>query len=405
MWDTVEKAKSANRLISTFGNSAGSDARGPADVSRVAHRTAGLMAHDSLYLPVLDGLRFIAFLLVFLHHLPRTIVGFATIARVGWAGVDIFFALSSFLLFYLLGAEQKSRGDIDLPKFYGRRLLRVYPLMVLFPLAMLAIFGGFAPRYYTNVAGNVFGIENFLVWFRGYSQLPYSAHLWSLSYELQMYVVLPLAFLIYRSAGQRFLLRLLMGIWLVSLGARATFLFTVPAASGVIWVAPFLRPESTLIGIALAVLVLNQQAKLSPSLVMGFLVAASVALIAGPDISARGLWQLALYPICASIAGALLWLALHADGFRWLLSRRVPRYLGKISYGLYVYHLLGIYLALVVFRWFGVQQQPEDFAYYMSWLVLALALTIMMAAASYRFIESPFLHLKARFELVKSRPI
>jgi peptidoglycan/LPS O-acetylase OafA/YrhL len=405
MWDTVEKAKSENRLISTFGNSAVSDAGAPADFSRVAHRAAGLMAHDSLYLPVLDGLRFVAFLLVFLHHLPRTIVGFATIARVGWAGVDIFFALSSFLLFYLLGAEQKSRGDINLSKFYGRRLLRVYPLMVLFPLAMLGLYGGFASQYYTDVAGNVFGIENFLVWFRGYSKLPHSPHLWSLSYELQMYVVIPLAFLIYRSAGQKFLLRLLIGIWFVSLGARATFLFTLQAASGIIWVAPFLRPESTLIGIALAVLVMNQQAKLSPTLVVGFLLAASVALISGPDISAGGLWQLALYPICAGIAGALLWLALHTDGFRSLLSRRVPRYLGKISYGLYVYHLLGIYLALAVFRWFGVQHQPEDFAYYMAWLGLALALTIMMAAASYRVIESPFLHLKARFELVKSRPI
>ena len=150
------------------------------------------------------------------------------------------------MLFYLLSAEQKARGDIDLPKFYWRRLLRVYPLMVLFPVAMLVIFGGFGSQYFTDVAGDVFGIENFLIWFRGYSKLPYSPHLWSLSYELQMYVVIPIAFLIYRSAGQKFLLRLLLGVWIVSLGARATFLFTVPEARGIIWVTPFLRPESTL---------------------------------------------------------------------------------------------------------------------------------------------------------------
>ena len=227
MWGTVETASSANRVIATLGSSAVCEASAAADVRALAHRAAGPKGADSLYLPVLDGLRFIAFLLVFLHHMPRTIIGFAAVSRVGWAGVDIFFALSSFLLFYLLSAEQKARGDIDIPKFYWRRLLRIYPLMLLFPLAMLAIFGGFAPQYYANVAGNVFGIENFLVWFRGYSQLPYSPHLWSLSYELQMYVVLPLAFLIYRSAGQKFLLRLLIGIWLVSLGARATFSFTL----------------------------------------------------------------------------------------------------------------------------------------------------------------------------------
>jgi peptidoglycan/LPS O-acetylase OafA/YrhL len=270
---------------------------------------------------------------------------------------------------------------------------------------MLVMFTGFAPKHYTDVGGNVFAIENFLVWVRGYSKLPYSAHLWSLSYELQMYVVIPLAFLIYRAAGQKFFLRLLLGVWIASLGARATFLFAMPSAGGIIWVTPFLRPESTLVGIALAIVVANHLLKPPKAVVMAILIGAVTALIAGPDISVGGLWLVVLYPICASIAGTLLWLALHADGFRSLLSHRAVRYLGKISYGLYVYHLLGIYGALACLQWLGLHHSPEKFVYYVCWLALALASTIAMAAASYRFVESRFLRLKARFELVKSRPI
>ena len=319
--------------------------------------------------------------------------------------MDIFFALSSFLLFYLLSAEQNRCGDIDIPKFYWRRLLRVYPLMVLFPALMFALFTGWEPKYYTDVTSNIFGVENFVVWIRGYSTLPYSPHLWSLSYEAQMYVVIPLAFLIYRASGQKFFFRVLIGIWVASLGARATFLFAAPEARGIIWVTPFLRPDSTLVGITLALVAANHEVKVSKALVTAILISAAAALLLGPDISAGGSWLLVLYPICATIAGALLWLTINTRILSALLSHKTVRYLGKISYGLYVYHLLAIYAVLAAFQRLGIQHSPENFAYYLCWLVLALALTIGMAAISYRFVENPFLRWKSRFELVKSRPI
>jgi peptidoglycan/LPS O-acetylase OafA/YrhL len=83
-----------------------------------------------------------------------------------------------------------------------------------------------------------------------------------------------------------------------------------------------------------------------------------------------------------------------------LLANRVARYLGKISYGLYVFHLVAIEMAEKIAHrlwsggppWVGVA-------------ALALAITIAVAAASYQLLERPFLRLKRRFEAVATRPI
>jgi len=79
---------------------------------------------------------------------------------------------------------------------------------------------------------------------------------------------------------------------------------------------------------------------------------------------------------------------------RWL------RYLGKISYGLYVFHDLALYLSLKVFG--GFVHNLRAFVGY--WCV-GLSLTLCMAALSYQFFESPFLRLKERYARVKSRPV
>ena len=163
MWANFTKLKSSNRrVIPCSGASTSQETEG-----RIDQQVVG-----SLYLAALDGLRFLAFLLVFLHHLPRTFAVLSTASRVGWVGVEIFFAISSFLFFYLLAAEQQACGEIDIPKFYWRRLLRIYPLMVLFPFLMLALFTGFQPQYYSDVAGNIFAIENFLIWVTWLQQTP-----------------------------------------------------------------------------------------------------------------------------------------------------------------------------------------------------------------------------------------
>src|SRR5262249_53238707 len=76
------------------------------------------------------------------------------------------------------------------------------------------------------------------------------------------------------------------------------------------------------------------------------------------------------------------------------------RYLGKISYGMYVFHMLALYLSEKIIG--GYARNPGKFA---AWWILGFVLTLAMAAISYRVLESPFLRIKERFAFVKSRPV
>jgi peptidoglycan/LPS O-acetylase OafA/YrhL len=101
------------------------------------------------------------------------------------------------------------------------------------------------------------------------------------------------------------------------------------------------------------------------------------------------------YPMVA-LGGALLLLAVLCEGARparWLV------YLGRISYGLYVFHVLGLLMSD-----YAVADQTSSLARYVLRVGVAFGFTVAMAAISYRWLEAPFLNLKQRFTHVLSRP-
>src|SRR5215831_4185884 len=125
-------------------------------------------ASQSFYRPELDGLRFFAFLFVFITHafsddatvyvargVPWWIAHLAArLAHIGRYGVPLFFVLSSYLITELLIRESRLRGRIDVPRFYARRALRIWPLYFVFVLASAVVVravahtpGAFPDRY------------------------------------------------------------------------------------------------------------------------------------------------------------------------------------------------------------------------------------------------------------------
>jgi peptidoglycan/LPS O-acetylase OafA/YrhL len=135
----------------------------------------------ALYIPALDGLRFVAFLFVLMSHFSDALP-----ANRGWIGVEVFFVISSFLFFHLLNAEYRAIGRIDIFKFFARRMLRIYPLMMLYSLLMFFIFSPENLHSVFRLVGLALLADNFVTCVKGYNLvIPFAAHLWTLSYEFR----------------------------------------------------------------------------------------------------------------------------------------------------------------------------------------------------------------------------
>ncbi len=149
-----------------------------------AHHAAGRVAS-------LDGLRALAVLAVVLHH--------GGAMSVGWLGVDLFFVLSGFLITTLLVREHQQAGAISLPRFWGRRVLRLMPaywlyigsvtVLLLASSQPLVAHAGFRPG--TFIASMWCYFQNYLPMggFSEYQAL--TRHLWSLCVEEQFYFIWP----------------------------------------------------------------------------------------------------------------------------------------------------------------------------------------------------------------------
>jgi peptidoglycan/LPS O-acetylase OafA/YrhL len=366
--------------------------------------TTTTKAGPGLYLPSLDGLRTVAFLLVFMHHNPPAPVqmGLAHVQRQGWAGVELFFAISAFLFFHLFRAEYERAGAISVSAFLLRRVLRLYPLLIAFSAAM-AIYGlasGAVPV--ATAAGRFLGFaglfDNLLIWVRGYSEIPFTPHLWTIAYEFQIYLFMPAAYGAFVKWGRTRFLYGLLAVWIFALLARLTFVLL--GAIEPIWVTPFLRPESTLIGLAMSVGLFT---RLKAPLVIAVGAAAVLALGFAPRVGVGGLASMYIYPLVAIACGALLWMGVYVARVSRGLAVAPLRYLGKISYGLYVFHPLAIFIGWKAAV--ALNLRPYRPGEYLESIGLALVLCIAASAASYRLLEGPFLKMKQRRAIVTGRAV
>jgi len=361
------------------------------------------------YQPELDGLRFYAFLGVFVYHtLPERPAFYrslhlplpslwAAVARSGASGVDLFFTLSAFLITALLLRERRQTGGISLRLFYIRRILRIWPLYfaVLAVAVVLAhtIPGQSLPWYY--VVGYLLFVGNWINVAFGHP-LSVCGPLWTVSIEEQFYLVWPVLMKMLERRGMiiaaavAFLLATLSQIGVVLAGL----------SKGYIYYGSFSRSGSLALGILLALF-----ADRLPGLtrgMRGLLLAAGLAGWIGSSgwlIDQPGSLDMraVLGRLVASVGAVAILYAGLGSRSRLVRSEWVVR-LGKISYGLYMLHFIGLLVVIDLLhpRW--------------GWTLLAtkalgLALTVLLAWASYRWVESPFLRLKDRFATVLSRPV
>ena len=332
--------------------------------------------------PELDVLRFGAFFLVFLHHaLPHASAeysigvpvaqGLAALGRAGALGVDLFFALSSYLITELLLREHRSTGTLNIRAFYTRRILRIWPLyyFALFALApAMRLFDQSDKLTANYVAGFALLSGNWVCTIAGYPASSFSL-LWSVSIEEQFYLVWPW---LVRGSVRR------IGTWAIAMLVVASITRIVLAATGTVHPGVWCNTLARLDPIAGGALLAARGKKTQPR---PWLVVTGLAglLLVGGFADHDGWVTVVTFPLAALFAVAVLYGTIGLD-----CKNQVLRYLGKISFGLYVFHAAAIHIA-----------GP----------LAGLPLSIGAASLSYKFLETPFLRLKEHYALVGSRPL
>jgi peptidoglycan/LPS O-acetylase OafA/YrhL len=368
------------------------------------------------YHPELDVLRFVAFLAVFMHHaLPRdarlyinnglsqtATQWLLTAKEAGAFGLDLFFALSAYLITELLLREHASRGTFSVSAFYVRRALRIWPLY--FTFLALTIF--VVPTIFPRESFGLVYIISFALfvgnWACAAKGIPFSVAgpLWSISVEEQFYIGWPL---LLRFFGVNRLRQLAVVMLLLALLTRILLAVYGVKHPGV-WCNTLARLDPIALGAILAFTLRGRAPQINKvlRLVLCGLAFASWWLIAR-YLSHDGASSIATYALSGLTSAVLLVAVLRSEArllnvapFSWLV------YLGRISYGLYVFHLLSLALMMnvVVVPVLGI---PLGFELR---VLASFLLTVALAALSYIWLEQPFLKLKDRFRPdQKSSPI
>jgi peptidoglycan/LPS O-acetylase OafA/YrhL len=360
------------------------------------------------YLPELDVLRAFAFLAVFgMHWIPNHVEDYerhgvshagarllSSIALSGGVGVMLFFCLSSYLITQILLRELRAEGRLRIGAFYMRRVLRIWPLYFSFTALATALplvdpsqrFGWKACLAFLFFGGN-------WIWSFHVPVQTIATPLWSISVEEQFYLCWPW---LVRWAGAASLWKAALA--LIALAAANRVLVVTGVIHTDLWHNTFTQLDSIALGALLAHGVGHRADALKvryrwPIMALA-LLSIEVAQFVKGEADLDG-WSYVYYPAVSLSCAVILWCVLGIKIDRSSRATRVLIALGKISYGLYVIHALGLYLADKLFGALHLQ---------LSFLVtfgvrgaFALLLTIALASLSYRYIEEPFLRLKRRF--------
>ena len=378
------------------------------------------------YLSEADGVRCIALLLVWFHHYPVGPPGvFAFFHVNGWIGVNLFLVLSSFLITSLLMLEAEANGTISLPRFYIRRFLRIWPLLgwalLLNYLLLPAINyfpGGFRnPNFIHDVkyhaVPNLLLLGNWSAAVFSYLHYGFCNHLWTINLEEQFYLLWPLLLSFLVNKPCRFVSCCLT---MVGISYLARYYYTsVGFEHPALWVSTITRLDPLAFGGILAVCYrpikkwLDQNRRFVPALISSIFFVGSVALtsilLRNWAWSGSAWWKLGAADFTVTVA---IGCALLNPLLSLLLRLRVIAWLGKISYGLYVYHKFIIRGGLdESVRSFFLRHFSNQITAGWLWsgaMVVSLVALIVVSAASYYLFERRFLTLKERFETVRSRP-
>jgi peptidoglycan/LPS O-acetylase OafA/YrhL len=341
---------------------------------------------DSRRIAELDGLRAVAIMaFIGTHGLPGLFPG-------GSLGVDLFFVLSGYLITAMLDSEWRAAERISFRRFARRRIFRIWPAFaaLLILILVMALIGD-APEHLWSVLIAALSITNWTSVALGSDYGGLLRHSWSLSAEEQFYLLWSAAIAFGGLlAHRRALIGSLLGI-IVLMTVWRIVLFSWGADSSRLFKGLDTHSEGLLLGCLLA---LFRPASLAP-LVRRFWPAAAAVLIAtllcvqtySPYNLTIGLAVTPIASVCP------VWAALQQPRSLRALGTPLLAAIGRRSYSLYLWRWPVFQLAALAFPDLWVQ------------LPLELAVAVGLAELSYRFVELPFLSLRARQDRRSEVPV
>ncbi len=367
-----------------------------------------------VYFENLNAIRSIAAFLVIVHHIEQ--IKFlmhapnhwdnAVVVIIGKLGVILFFALSGFLISFLLFKEQENTHTISIRDFYIRRALRIWPLYFLtialaffvFPFVTFITLDYFPRSEVWRDLGTKLGLYLFFLpnlVLSLYGAIPYVAQAWSIGAEEQFYLVWPV------------LNKAVKNKWLL--------MFAVIALYGAVkFGAPHILPHARLLPVfmdfwrstpidcmaigGLFAVILNEQSSFA-EMVKRLLFAKPVqwaTLLLTISLIATGR-QIPYfhYEVYAGLFGILICNFAANPARIFTMEFAWTNFLGKISYGLYMYHFVVIVFSIRLLQKAGLLQ--DVFLYPM-----VVSLVVLLATLSYNFFEKPFINRKAKYAKVIS---
>lgn len=364
--------------------------------------------------PSLDSLRALCFLSVFFYHSlfttdpvlkadpVRQAIKFGIFAN-GNLGVNVFFVLSGFLITYLLIVERTHAGKVNVLRFWMRRALRIWPLyyacvafgFLVFP--WIKSLSGAVPHETANPLFYLAFLGNFDFLNHGLPDASNLAVLWSIAVEEQFYLFWPVILaLVPRRWYWAVFTTVLVQSWIFRWGFGSPLAYEIHTLSCI---------GDMAVGAGAALLVSNQrgvrwvQRWRKGEVIMVHLLFLIIYFFRAQLFNWSPFLLIFERSLIAALAAAIILYQTHGqESFLKLPVSGPLAKLGRISYGLYCLHMVGILVAIQVLKHLALDTQVWQILVLQP--LLELTLTTVLAILSYRILERPFLSLKKRIAYV-----
>lgn len=353
------------------------------------------------YKPQLDALRAIAALAVLVQHFSNqdfVPLRVFQLGYIGLLGVLLFFVLSGYLITGILLSSRASRFQTELKRFYIRRTLRIFPT---YQLTLLILFVAGVPSVTRYIFWHALYVSNILFVLKPQVAAPI-VHLWTLSVEEQFYLIWPLLILV---VPYKHLFRLIL--WAIGIGIGWKALIIGMVGDHVAGGMPVISClDSLAVGALLAYVEQDEKFRLKRQNIISGLLAFGSAIMLIQVVMFITDSRIGFRLVTAYLGPSLVFVwfvGKAAVGFTgWfgaVLDWRPLCYLGKISYGVYLYHYFMPDVVQSIISVLGFSQPGN-----LPVTLLAFALTVLTAALSWHLVEKPISALKEKLCEPESLP-